>query len=371
MTRVANEAATPHPPSLRLKGIDHLEFYVGNAYQAAHFYCTTFGFTAVAYAGLETGVRDRVSFVLRQRDIRFVLTSALDPDSPIARHVHWHGDGIKDIAFTVDDAEQTFHEAVRRGARAVLEPTRIETDHGQVTRATIAACNDTVHSLIQRRGYEASFLPSYQPIDGPPPAFSSKLVALDHIAIGLEPGGLDQWIEFYEQVLGFHRSHQEDVLTEYSAMNSKVVQNDTGRVKFPMMEPAPGRRKSQIEEYLNFHKGAGVQHVALLSSNILDSMATLKANHIDFLPTPKTYYDLLTDRIGAIDEDVDALRDLGILADRDESGYLMQTFTKPLQSRPTVFMEVIQRKGAVGFGSGNIKALFEAIERQQAARGNL
>lgn len=372
MAGIGNDATgLPHDNSLRFKGIDYIEYYVGNAYQAAHFYCTTFGFTPIAYAGLETGRRDRVSFVLKQKDIRFVLTSPLDPDSAIARHVHLHGDSIKDIAFGVEDAEQAFQEAVRRGAQPVSEPERIDTDYGQMTRATIASCRDTVHSFIERRGYESTFLPGYQPINSAPPTFSPKLASIDHVAISLEPGTLDQWIGFYEQVLGFKQSHQEDVLTEYSAMNSKVVQNKTGRIKFPMMEPAPGRRKSQIEEYLAFHRGAGAQHVALLSSNIIASIATLKANRIDFLPTPKTYYDLLTERIGEIDEDIDALRDFGILADRDDSGYLMQTFTKPLQSRPTVFLEVIQRKGAVGFGSGNIKALFEAIERQQAARGNL
>jgi 4-hydroxyphenylpyruvate dioxygenase len=364
-------ACLQYDTPLRFKGIDYVEFYVGNAYQAAHFYCATFGFTPIAYAGLETGLRDRVSFILKQQDIRFVLTSPLDPDGPIARHVHLHGDAIKDIAFGVEDAEQTFQEAVRRGAQCVSEPAQIDTDFGQMTKATIASCRDTVHSFIERSGYESTFLPGYQSINSSAPPFSTELVSVDHVAIGLEPGTLDLWTDFYEQVLGFSVSHQEDVLTEYSAMNSRVVQDQAGRIKFPMMEPAIGRRKSQIEEYLTFHRGAGVQHVALLSANIISSIATLKANRIDFLQTPQTYYDSLTERIGAIDEDIGSLRDLGILADRDESGYLMQTFTKPLQSRPTVFLEVIERKGAVGFGSGNIKALFEAVERQQEVRGNL
>jgi 4-hydroxyphenylpyruvate dioxygenase len=355
----------------KLRGIDYLEFYVGNARQAAHFYRTAFGLMPIAYAGLETGSRDRTSFVVGHRHIRLVLTAALDPQSPIARDVHTHGDGIKDIAFTVDDAEAAFQQAVKRGARPVLEPTTYEDEEGKLIKATIGVYGDTVHSFIQRSGLERNFLPGYRALDATPALTPGELAAIDHVAISVDKGRLDEWIDYYKQVLGFHMSHEEDVLTELSAMNSKVVQSRNGRIKFPMMEPAAGRRKSQIEEYLNFYHGPGAQHVAFLSGDIVHSIRALRANHIEFLPTPGTYYDLLEERVGALDEDMGMLRELNILADRDKAGYLLQVFTRPLQSRPTVFMEVIQRKGAVGFGAGNIRALFEAIEREQAARGNV
>lgn len=356
----------------QLKDFDYLEFYVGNAHQAAHFYRTAFGFTPLAYSGLETGTRRSVSYVIEQRNIRLMLTSALDSNDPIAEHVKLHGDGVKDIAFTVPDAGRAFEAAVKRGARPVMEPTLIEDDDGQVIKATIATFGDTVHSLIQRRDYGGKFLPGYMPVKNPMPSpLSTHLAAVDHVAVSIEPGRLDEWVEFYNSVMGFHVSHEEDVETEYSAMNSKVVQNSTGRIKFPMVEPAQGKRKSQIEEYLAFYHGAGVQHVALLSSDIVQTVRALRAGGNEFLPTPNAYYGMLEDRVGKIEEDVDALREQNILVDRDEWGYLMQIFTKPLQGRPTVFMEAIQRKGARGFGSGNIKALFQALEREQAMRGNL
>jgi len=361
---------SPNGVALQFKGVDYIELYVGNARQAAHFYRTGCGFTPTACAGLATDVRDRVSYVVEQGDIRLILTNALDPESPISEHVRLHGDSIKDIAFSVNDAEQAFAEALRRGARSVMEPTVLEDQSGQVIKATIGVYGDTVHSFIQRNGYAGAFLPSYQAIHDQP-IESIGLEQIDHVAISIEPGKLNQWIEFYKDVLGFQQSHQEDVATDYSAMNSKVVQNSTGSIKLPMMEPALGKRKSQIAEYLEFHHGPGAQHLALLSSNIVRTVRALRANNIEFLATPGSYYDTLEARIGEIDEDMAALRDLNILVDRDEWGYLMQCFTKPIQDRPTVFLEIVQRKSARGFGSGNIRALFEALEREQELRGNL
>jgi 4-hydroxyphenylpyruvate dioxygenase len=356
----------------QLKGYDYIEFYVGNAHQAAHFYRTAFGFTPVAYQGLETGARDRVSYVMEQRNIRLVLTSALYHTDPIAEHVLIHGDGVKDIAFTVTDAEHAFAETVRRGAQPIMEPTVFEDKGGQVVKATIAAYGDTVHSFIQRKDYQGNFFPDFIAIKNPPtPPIKPCLAAIDHVAISLEPGQLDQWVRFYQEVLGFHASHEEDIETQYSAMNSKVVQNNTGRVKFPMVEPAQGRRKSQIEEYLAYYRGPGVQHIALLSSDIVETVRALRSTGNEFLRTPDAYYEMLEERVGKVEENMEELREQHILVDRDEWGYLLQIFTKPLQSRPTVFMEAIQRKGARGFGSGNIKALFEALEREQARRGNL
>jgi len=354
-----------------LKGFDHVELYVGDARQAAHFYRTTFGFLPVAYAGLETGERDRVSFVMEQGQIRLILTSSISPESPVAEHVLLHGDSVKDIAFEVDDAAHAFEVAVKRGAAPVAAPSVFENQDGHMIKSTIAACGHTVHSFIQRDGPQSAFLPRYRPIPKSPPALSTGLEAIDHIAISVEKGALDRWIDFYKNVLDFHQSHQEDIFTEYSAMNSKVVQNDNGGVKFPIMEPALGRGKSQIEEYLEFNRGPGAQHVAFLSNDIVETVRLLRENNIEFLSSPDTYYQMLGDRIGEIDESVDPLRELNILVDRDQWGYLLQIFSKPLQSRPTLFVEIIQRVGARGFGSGNIRALFEAVEREQAMRGNL
>jgi 4-hydroxyphenylpyruvate dioxygenase len=355
----------------QFKNIDHLELYVGNAHQAAHFYRTACGFTPTACAGLETGSTDRTSVVLEQGDIRLVLTNTLHPEGPIAEHVRLHGDSIRDIAFTVTDAERAFHDALRLGARPVLEPTVFEDDAGQAVKATIGVYGDTTHSFIQRDAYTGTFFPGYKKIDRPLPANSAGLTGVDHIAISVEEGELAQWIEFYERVLKFHLSHQEDIETDLSAMNSSVVQNSTGSIKFPMMEPAPGKRKSQIDEYLSFHHGPGAQHVALLSDDIVSTVRVLHKGSIEFLNTPPSYYQLLEERVGSIDENIAELRDLSILVDRDRWGYLMQVFSKPIQGRPTGFLEIIQRKGARGFGSGNVKALFQAIEREQELRGNL
>jgi 4-hydroxyphenylpyruvate dioxygenase len=356
---------------LQLKGTDYIELYVGNAHQAAHFYRMTFGFAPVAYAGPETGVRDRVSFLITQGNIRLVLTSAVDTDHAIAHHVALHGDGVKDIALSVDDAAHAFEHAVRNGARPVAEPTVFEDAQGKTITATIGVYGDTVHTFVQRAGTDGAFLPNYKAIKNPPPATPIGLTEVDHVAVCVEAGTLDQWVAFYRQVLGFHQMHEENIETEYSAMNSKAMEDASGKVKFPMMEPAPSKRKSQIEEYLSFYHGPGAQHIAALSNDIVATVRALRANGIEFRPTPDTYFDMLEQRVGRIDVDVAALREMNILVDRDQWGYLMQIFAKPVQSRPTLFCEIIQRVGARGFGSGNIKALFESIEREQALRGTL
>lgn len=366
-----NETTHSQDASLSLKDIDYLEFYVGNPRQAMYFYCKAFGFTPVAYAGLETGVGDRESFVMEQGAIRLVLTGALSPDTSITEHVQLHGDSLKDIAFRVDDATRVFSETVKRGAQPVMEPTSFEDQHGHLTKASIAAYGDTIHSFIQRDDYTGDFFPGYRKLQQQRPAAETGLVRIDHIAVGVESNELERWTEFYNKVFSFQQSHQEDFSTEYSAMNSKVVQDSAGRIKFPIVEPASGKHKSQIEEYLTFHKGPGAQHVALLTDDIIGTVDKLFANGIEFLHTPGAYYDQLADRVGMIAEDIAALREFGILVDRDESGYLLQVFTRHMQSRPTIFWEIIQRKGAQGFGGGNIRALFKAIEREQAARGNL
>jgi len=351
--------------------IDYIEFYVGNAHQAAHFYRSAFGFVPIGYAGLETGRRESVSYVVEQHDIRLMFTTSLSPDSPIAEHVKRHGDGIKDIAFRVDDARAAFDAAVKLGASPVMEPAMSEDQNGSLTIAVVSTIGDTVHSLIQRDKYQGEFLPNFLPISKFAKTPSSGLQAIDHIAIGVEQGSLDQEVDFYVNALGFQQSHQEDVYTEYSAMKSKVVQNHSGRIRFPIMEPAPGKRKSQVEEYLSYYGGPGAQHVAFASDDITSTVRTLKLNGIEFLSTPEIYYQQIENRIGKIDEDLDSLRDLNILVDRDADGYLLQLFSRPIQSRPTVFVEIIQRKGSRGFGSGNIKALFEAVEFEQSKRQNL
>lgn len=357
--------------SLQIQGIDYVEFYVGNATQATHFYRHAFGLTPIAYSGLETGAHDHVSCVVEQRKVRMIFTSALNPESPVAAHVNLHGDGVKDIAFKVKDATQAFAYAVKRGAQPVMEPTVLENEKGYVIKATIGSFGDTVHSFIERNNYTGTFLPNFAGLNDLAPIPATYLAATDHLAISVQQGSLDRWTDFYKEALGFRQTDERDIITENSALNSKVVQNSTGLIKLVLMEPAPGKRKSQIEEYLDFYRGAGTQHVAMLSSNIFKSVAALRATGISFLQAPDSYYDMLEDRIGKIDEDMKALRELHILVDRDEWGYLMQVFTKPVQSRPTVFMEIIQRVGARGFGGGNVLALFKAMEREQALRGNL
>jgi 4-hydroxyphenylpyruvate dioxygenase len=354
-----------------LKGFDYIEFYVGNASQAAHFYRSALGFKITARVGLETGVRDHISIVLEQHNIRLLLTAAQGPDNSIAQHVSIHGDTVKDVAFLVDDVEKVFDQVVANGAKPVAEPTRLQDDNGCVYKATVAAYGDTVHSLVQRDAYNGPFLQGYHAVTDRESKSKIGLLEVDHIAIGAEAGMLREIVEFYCDVFGFHQSHEENVVSEYSAMNSKVVQNGTGRIKFPIVEPATGKGKSQIHEYLSYHHGPGVQHIALLADDIVTSVRSLQDNYIEFLRTPDSYYDVLESRVGEIDIDQNAIRELGILVDRDRWGYLMQTFTKPLHNRPTIFLEIIQRKDARGFGAGNIKALYEAVEREQLQRGNL
>ncbi|AFY31632.1 4-hydroxyphenylpyruvate dioxygenase [Calothrix sp. PCC 7507] len=370
-----NESVQLQDDSLiKLKKIDYVEFYVGNAQQAAHFYCRFFGFRLIAYAGLETGVRDRSSFVLEQSNIRFVLTSPLTPDGPIAEYVKLHGDGVHDIALLVDDARACFNIAVARGARPILAPTLLEGENGSIVKATIASYSgDLNHSFIQRNHY-TEFAPQYRYMQNLPQSAPTNLTAIDHIVLSVELGKMDLWVDFYRKVLDFKQQQEftsDDISTQYSSLMSKVLQNNTGQIKFPINEPAQGYRKSQIQEYLDFHYGPGVQHIALRTNDIIQTVKQLRHNGIEFLETPDAYYDNLPQSIGVIDEDIDTLQELRILLDRDDEGYLLQIFTKPLVTRPTFFIEIIQRKGAQGFGNGNFKALFEAIEREQASRGNL
>lgn len=358
---------------LKLKYIDYVELYVGNPFQAAHFYRTAVGFTPIAYAGLETKVRDRASYVLAQGKIRLVLTGGLDGSSPIAEYAKVHGDSVKDVAFAVDDANYAFEVAVGAGAQPVMEPTILEDEDGQVVKATIAAYGNTVHSFVQRSGYQGTFLPHYAPITNPLPSVATGLLDIDHVAIGMQQGKLDEWVEFYKKVLSFHEMHEEMISTEHSSMNSKVVEDSTGQIKFPIVEPAPSNgRRSQIDEYLTYHDGPGAQHLAFSTNDILATVQAWRDNGIGFVSTPGAYYDLLEARVGALGSDmVAALRKQQIMVDRDDWGRLMQIFSKPIQSRPTLFLEVIQRDGARGFGGGNIKALFEAVEREQELRGNI
>jgi len=359
-----------------IDGWDHLELYVGNAKQAAFFYEHAFGFAKTAYAGPETGVRDRASYVLEQDDIRLVLTSGLGPDSEITRFACAHGDGVKDTALTVPDAANAYREAVQRGARAVREPHWTEDDFGRVERATIATYGDNVHTFVNRSEYTGPFLPGYREVarTNGKPATGVGLRAIDHVVGNVELGRMDYWVEFYERTMGFTNIihfADEQIHTEYSALMSKVMADGQGKIKFPINEPAEGKRKSQIEEYLEFFGGPGVQHIALQSEDIVRSVETLQELGVEFLSTPEAYYEDAMARVGEIGEDWDDLRRLRILVDRDEDGYLLQIFTKTAQDRPTLFFEVIERHGARGFGEGNFKALFEAIEREQALRGNL
>jgi len=351
---------------------DHVEFYVGNAKQAMHYFVKAFGFEAIAYAGLETGSRDKVSYVLKQNHLTFVISGALNPDHPIADFVKKHGDGVKDVAMRVDDAEQAFREAVSRGAVPIMEPTVYEDEFGTVKKAVIGTYGDNVHSFIERKDYKGVFFPGYVPYEAPVKAESTGLIGIDHIVGNVEV--MDEWVAYYEKVMGFTAAQnfsEDDISTEYSALMSKVMQSGTGRIKFPINEPAEGRRKSQIQEFLEFYHGPGVQHIALLTNDIVKTVEQLRANGIDFLHVPDTYYEELQDRVGRIDEDINKLRELRILVDRDDEGYLLQLFSKPIVDRPTLFVEIIQRKGARGFGNGNFKALFEALEREQERRGNL
>jgi 4-hydroxyphenylpyruvate dioxygenase len=357
-----------------LHGIDHVELWVGNATQAAHFYREAYGFAQVAYAGLETGLRDRVSFVLQQGRIRIVLTGAITPDHVIGEHHARHGDGVKVIALSVPDAAYAYRTAVERGAQGVREPWELTDEHGTVRMSTIQAYGDTLHTFVERAGYDGPFLPGYVARELAPRAGDTGLLAIDHIVGNVELGAMDTWVKFYEDVFGMtemiHFS-DDDISTEYSALMSKVVSSGNGRIKFPINEPAEGKRKSQIDEYLEFYGGPGAQHIAVASRDIVRTVATLRERGVEFLTTPPSYYDDVPERIGEMKEDLEDLRREGILVDRDDEGYLLQIFTKPIGDRPTMFFEVIERHGARGFGDGNFKALFEAIEREQERRGNL
>jgi len=362
------------PDFLPLKGTDHVEFYVGNARQAAYFYRAAFGMSLVAYSGPETGQRDRASYVLQQGKVRFVLTTALRTDSDIARHVDKHGDGVHSIALWVDDARQSWLETTSRGARSIQAPLSVNDTNGSVTTASIAAYGDTIHTFVERTHYTGPFLPGYHAVAEDPIARPVGLLHIDHIVGNVGWNSMNQWVDFYRDVMGFglyQHFDDNDISTEYSALMSKVMANGNGYVKFPINEPAEGRRKSQIEEYLDFYGGPGVQHMALATNDILSTVAAMKQQGVDFLTVPHSYYTELQTRIGKIDEPIDELEKLGILVDRDNEGYMLQIFTKPVEDRPTVFYEIIQRKGSRSFGKGNFKALFEAIEREQERRGNI
>ncbi len=360
---------------LPLKGTDHLEFYVGNAKQSAHYYQSAFGYELVAYAGPETGRSDRASYVLQQGKVRLVLTTSLDPDSEISEHVKKHGDGVRVLALWVDDAYQSFEETTKRGAVAVYEPQTLTDDLGEVRTSSIQTYGETIHTFVERKNYKGVFMPGYEPVKS---AFKSSPVGLkhvDHCVGNVELGKMDSWVEFYETVMGFTlllTFDDKDISTEYSALMSKVVTNGNSYVKFPINEPAEGKRKSQIEEYLDFYRSPGVQHIAIATDNIIETVAELRKRGVEFLHIPDNYYgDDLLERVGEIDEDINDLKKLNILVDRDDQGYLLQIFTKPVEDRPTLFYEIIQRKGANSFGKGNFKALFESIEREQEKRGNL
>ncbi len=373
MTSTLPAPETAHD-TFPINGTDYIEFWVGNAKQSAHYYRTAFGYELVGYRGPETGVRDRASYLLVQDRIRLVLTTPLGPEGPMADHIRLHGDGVRDLAFWVDDARDAYAKAIARGAESAGEPQVLTDEHGEVVIAAIRTYGDTIHSIVERRNYRGLFLPGFVPVTSEYKPSPVGLKYVDHCVGNVELGKMNHWVGFYADVLGFFNLltfDDKDISTEYSALMSKVMSNGNGRIKFPINEPASGKKKSQIEEYLDFYRGPGVQHIAIATDDIISTVRQLKARGVEFLRTPGTYYDEVFDRVGKIDEDTTALRELGILIDRDDEGYLLQIFTKPVEDRPTLFYEIIQRKGAKGFGKGNFRALFESIEREQAARGNL
>ena len=359
---------------LPLKGTDHVEFYVGNAKQAAYFYRVAFGMKLVAYSGPETGRRDRAAYVLEQGKVRFLLKTALREDSEIARHVARHGDGVRGLSLWVDDARAAWLATTARGAKSAQAPIEMLDEQGKVVTASIHAYGDTVHTFVERTGYTGAFMPGYRAVPEDNLARPVGLTHIDHCVGNVGWNEMNEWVEFYSRVMGFglyQHFDDADISTEYSALMSKVMANGNGYVKFPINEPAEGKRKSQIEEYLDFYGGPGVQHMALATDDILDTVAKLQAQGVEFLTVPQSYYAELQARVGKIDEPIEKLERLGILVDRDNEGYMLQIFTKPVEDRPTVFFEIIQRKGSKSFGKGNFKALFEAIEREQEMRGNL
>ena len=359
---------------LPLNGTDYIEFYVGNAKQAAHYYKTAFGFQSLAYAGPETGVKDRASYVVVQDKVRLMFTTALYPDSDIADHVKLHGDGVKVLALWVADAYSAFEETVKRGGKPYLQPETLSDEHGEIRRSGIHTYGDTVHIFVERKNYNGTFMPGFEKWESNYNPAPVGLRYVDHCVGNVGWGEMDTWCKFYADVMGFTQLvsfDDKDISTEYTALMSKVMANGNDRIKFPINEPAEGKKKSQIEEYIDFYQGPGVQHVAIATNDILTTVAELNNRGVEFLYVPTSYYDDLLDRVGDIDEDIEPLRKLGILVDRDDEGYLLQIFTKPVEDRPTLFYEIIQRKGARSFGKGNFKALFEAIEREQERRGNL
>ncbi len=371
--------AAPATDTFPINGTDYIEFYVGNAKQAAHFYRSAFGFQLVGYRGPETGVRDRASYLLQQDKIRFVMTTPIRPDiseesKVIAAHIDRHGDGVRDLALWVDDARDAFRKAVERGAVPVHQPRVLKDSDGEIVIASFQTYGETIHSLVERKNYKGLFMPGFVPVKpycNPAPV---GLKYVDHCVGNVELGKMNVWVEFYAHVMGFRNLltfDDEDISTEYSSLMSKVMANGNDRIKFPINEPASGKKKSQIEEYLDFYGGPGVQHMALATDDIVKTVTQLRDRGVEFLSAPTTYYAELQQRVGKIDEPLDVLASLGILVDRDPDGYLLQIFTKPVEDRPTVFYEIIQRKGAKSFGKGNFKALFESIELEQAKRGNL
>lgn len=374
-TLKSNTKQTISEDFLPLEGTDYVEFYVGNAKQAAHYYMSAFGFQALAYSGPETGVKEKASYAVRQNKLTFVLTTPLKTGNPIADHLYKHGDGVKVLALRVPDAAKAWKETTKRGAKSYMEPQQLKDENGEVIMSGIHTYGDTVHLFIERKNYNGAFLPGYKEWSNPyyKPA-DTGLLYVDHCVGNVGWNQMDRWVKFYEDVMGFKNIlsfDDEDISTEYSALMSKVMSSGNGYVKFPINEPAEGKKKSQVEEYLEFYNGEGVQHVALATNDIVSTVTQLQSRGVEFLKVPTTYYDDLLSRVGKIDEDIEPLKELGILVDRDNEGYLLQLFSKPVEDRPTLFFEIIQRKGAKSFGKGNFKALFEAIEREQEARGNL
>ena len=359
---------------LPLQGTDYIEFYVGNAKQAAHYYKTVFGFQSLAYSGPETGIRDRASYAIRQNKLTFVLTTPMHPDGAIADHIYKHGDGVKAIALKVEDATSAWDETTKRGGKSFMKPTTLTDDDGELVMSGIHTYGDVVHLFIERENYRGAFMPGFRKSESSYNPKETGLLYCDHCVGNVGWNQMNPWVKFYEDVMGFKNIltfDDKDISTEYSALMSKVMSNGNGFVKFPINEPAEGKKKSQVEEYLEFYHGEGVQHVAIATKNIVETVEELQGRGLEFLNIPSMYYDTLPERVGHIDEDLEPLKRLGILVDRDNEGYLLQIFTKPVEDRPTLFFEIIQRKGAKSFGKGNFKALFEALEREQEARGNL
>lgn len=364
----------PQHDFLPLQGTDYVEFYVGNAKQAAHYYKTAFGFQSLAYSGPETGVKDRASYVIRQNKLTFVLTTPIRPNNPIADHIYKHGDGVKVLALRVEDATSAWKETTKRGGKSYLEPTTLQDEHGRIVLSGIHTYGDTVHLFVERGDYNGVFMPGFRKWESTYNPPDTGLLYVDHCVGNVGWNQMNPWVKFYEDVMGFRNIltfDDKDISTEYSALMSKVMSNGNGYVKFPINEPAEGKKKSQVEEYLDFYGGEGVQHVAIATNDIVASVTQLQERGVEFLKIPATYYETVLDRVGKIDEDLEPLQRLGILIDRDDEGYLLQIFSKPVEDRPTLFFEIIQRKGAKSFGKGNFKALFEALEREQDARGNL